>query len=615
MRRLLLWAGLLLLLSPGNGKEAVFPLSRVQVLTSEKGNATYKLVCYYTEWARVRVGLSSVLPSDLDATLCTHMILAFASMDNNQLVGKNPEDEETLYPEFNKLKEKNKELKTLLSIGGWNFGTTRFTTMLSAQDTREIFIDSAIKLLRKYDFDGLDLTFLYPGLRGSPESDRENLLLLVEELLAAFQKESLVISRPRLLLSAAVSGDPKIIEKAYDVPNLGRFLDFISVLSYDLHGSWEKVTGHNSPLFSLPGDTKSTAFCMAYWKSLGAPAEKLIMGLPTYGRSFRLLEASENGLQANAVGPATPGKYTKHPGFLAYYEICPFLRRATKRWIGFQYVPYAYKGMEWVGYDNAISFSYKASFIKKGHFGGAMVWTLDLDDFKGTFCGAGQFPLIHTLNSILLKPNIKASPSPRSQLSSSVNYLRASPGRHMVTAHLGSLSPRKEALATKAHRQSKDMTSIYRGQSVAPTSFEKQSVVLNEKTEMPTEMMTLGNDQSLTPGGISMSSVELPTLTFGGTTMASREDQSVTPGETSMSSDELETMILGGTTVNSVNPRSLSPREMPMSFPPLWSKIPRNILSLRNKTVAYPKVTPHSRKKAVTHNEQTKTLRREDFEY
>lgn len=244
-----------------------------------------------------------------------------------------------------------------------------------------------------------------------------------------------------------------------------------------------------------------------------------------------------------------------------------------------------------------------------------MVWTLDLDDFKGTFCGAGQFPLIHTLNSILLKPNIKASPSPRSQLSSSVNYLRASPGRHMVTAHLGSLSPRKEALATKAHRQSKDMTSIYRGQSVAPTSFEKQSVVLNEKTEMPTEMMTLGNDQSLTPGGISMSSVELPTLTFGGTTMASREDQSVTPGETSMSSDELETMILGGTTVNSVNPRSLSPREMPMSFPPLWSKIPRNILSLRNKTVAYPKVTPHSRKKALTHNEQTKTLRREDFEY
>ena len=38
---------------------------------------------------------------------------------------------------------------------------------------------------------------------------------------------------------------------------LYRLLDFISILSYDLHGSWEKVTGHNSPLFSLPGDPKS----------------------------------------------------------------------------------------------------------------------------------------------------------------------------------------------------------------------------------------------------------------------------------------------------------------------------------------------------------------------
>lgn len=60
---------------------------------------------------------------------------------------------------------------------------------------------------------------------------------------------------------------------------------------------------------------------MNYWRKLGAPPEKLLMGFPTYGRTFRLLKASKNGLQAEAVGPASPGKYTKQSGFLAYYEV------------------------------------------------------------------------------------------------------------------------------------------------------------------------------------------------------------------------------------------------------------------------------------------------------
>lgn len=63
------------------------------------------------------------------------------------------------------------------------------------------------------------------------------------------------------------------------------------------------------------------AYAMNSWRKLGAPPEKLLMGLPTYGHPFRLLRASKTGLQAEAVEPAFPGKYIKQAGFLAYYEV------------------------------------------------------------------------------------------------------------------------------------------------------------------------------------------------------------------------------------------------------------------------------------------------------
>ncbi|XP_034497583.1 oviduct-specific glycoprotein [Ailuropoda melanoleuca] len=457
--------------------------------------AAHKLVCYFTSWAQGRPSPASVLPRDLDPFLCTHLIFAFASMNDSQVVAKDPQDEIT-YPEFNKLKQRNRELRTLLSIGGWNFGTSRFTAMLSTLSNRERFIDSVISLLRKHKFDGLDLFFLYPGLRGSPKSDRWTFLLLIEELLFSFQKEALRTRRPRLLLSAAVSGDPYIIQTAYDVRSLGRLLDFINVLSYDFHGSWEKFTGHNSPLFSLSGDPSSSAHAMNYWRKLGAPPEKLLMGFPTYGRTFRLLKVSKNGLQAEAVGPASPGKYTKQAGFLAYYEICSFLRRATKRWIDFQHVPYAYKGKEWVGYDDATSFNYKAMFIKREHFGGAMVWTLDLDDTKGTFCGTGPFPLVSKLNSLLVQTEFISTPSPKFWLSTAMNAPRTGPERPTIIK-----SP-----AINTHRKSQITATSHRGGIMTPTRetkpFEKHTVTLEGRTETLGETSMIPNHLWTTGGKI-----------------------------------------------------------------------------------------------------------------
>ncbi|XP_031232001.1 oviduct-specific glycoprotein [Mastomys coucha] len=502
MGRLLLLAGLVLLMKHSDG-------------------TPYKLVCYFTNWAHSRPGPASIMPGDLDPFLCTHLIFAFASMSNNQIVAKNLQDETVLYPEFNRLKERNRELKTLLSIGGWNFGTSRFTTMLSTLANREKFIGSVISFLRIHGFDGLDLFFLYPGLRGSPPHDRWNFLFLIEELQFAFEREALLTQHPRLLLSAAVSGIPYIIQTSYDALLLGRRLDFINVLSYDLHGSWEKFTGHNSPPFSHPEDSRSSAYAMNYWRKLGTPTDKLIMGFPTYGRTFHLLKESKNGWQAASMGPASPEKYTKQAGFLAYYEVCSFVQRAKKSWIDYQYVPYAFKGKEWLGYEDSISFSYKAMYVKREHFGGAVVWTLDMDDVRGTFCGNGPFPLVHILNEFLVQAEFNSTPLP--QFSSSVNSSGLGSVNLAVTEVLTTdtikiLPPGGETVVTEVNRKYENMTTIPSDGFINPggTASPQKQAVTPESNTMAPEVKTMTLDFIFkTTSGISETTSGISETTSG----------------------------------------------------------------------------------------------------
>lgn len=59
---------------------------------------------------------------------------------------------------------------------------------------------------------------------------------------------------------------------------------------------------------------------MKYWRDQGAPAEKLIAGFTSYGRTFRL-STSATSLGAAANGPASAGPYTREAGFWSYYEV------------------------------------------------------------------------------------------------------------------------------------------------------------------------------------------------------------------------------------------------------------------------------------------------------
>ncbi|XP_055090053.1 chitotriosidase-1 isoform X2 [Symphalangus syndactylus] len=349
-----------------------------------------KLVCYFTNWAQYRQGEAHFLPKDVDPSLCTHLIYAFAGMTNHQLSTIEWNDE-TLYQEFNGLKK-------------------MFTDMVATANNRQTFVNSAIRFLRKYSFDGLDLDWEYPGSRGSPAVDKERFTALVQDLANAFQQEAQTSGKERLLLSAAVPAGRTYVDAGYEVDKIAQNLDFVNLMAYDFHGSWEKVTGHNSPLYKRQEESGAAASlnvdaAVQLWLQKGTPASKLILGMPTYGRSFTLASSSDTRVGAPATGSGTPGPFTKEGGMLAYYEVCSW-KGVTKQRIKDQEVPYIFRDNQWVGFDDVESFKTKVSYLKQKGLGGAMVWALDLDDFASFSCNQGRYPLIQTLQRELSLPYV-----------------------------------------------------------------------------------------------------------------------------------------------------------------------------------------------------------------
>ncbi|XP_060080739.1 probable chitinase 10 [Ylistrum balloti] len=383
------------------------------ILLIESVYSGYNRVCYYTSWSKYRRGVGRFTPENIDPNLCTHIIYAFASVDGNN-IGLNDFTEEDTLTRVVNLKESNRYLKVILGVGGWVHGTTAFTALVNSRASIEAFAKNAIAFLRSWDLDGLDLDWEYPGSRDSPPADKQRFTQLLRILRSEFEAEGVQTGLPRLLLTAAVSVDEKIVQSGYEITKIAKDLDLINLMTYDLHGFWDKTLGHNSPLYSRDGESRVMAqlnqdWGVTHWLSNGAPPEKLMLGIATYGRTFR----TDNGKEMGdiAMGPGRPGKFTSEAGFLAYYEVCQYLQNGwTKKWHQQHQVPYAYSEDQWVGYDDLQSITIKAQYVKSRGLGGVMVWAIGMDDFRGK-CGDGVNPILRKLQDTLPSDNTGLVPS------------------------------------------------------------------------------------------------------------------------------------------------------------------------------------------------------------
>lgn len=375
------------------------------------------MVCYLGSWAVYRTGRGSFTIEHLDPNLCTHLIYSFAGLNIKEDSLRSLDPWQDLTEEYGKggykrivsLKSKYPHLKVSLAVGGWNEGSANYSKLVADPQRRSKFVGNALDFVRKYNFDGLDLDWEFPGKRGGAKEDKVNFLLLVKELRAAFRKYN-------LLLTAAFGAGKDTIDVAYDVEGLSVYLDYIHMMCYDYHGAWDKQTGANAPLKGT--DTLNVEYTINYMLSLGAPAKKLVLGIPLYGRTFLidepLLETSKRkpklGAPASHLGFAGP--YTGEGGFVGYNEVCLELKNTSLHWKTYwdeeTRTPFAVSNNRVMVYDNEQSIAEKIHFAMEKGLAGAMVWSIDTDDFQGDCSDEANenfinYPLMNCINKSIVK--------------------------------------------------------------------------------------------------------------------------------------------------------------------------------------------------------------------
>lgn len=404
---------------------------------SDGGDTEYtgkKIVGYFVQWG---IYGRDYQVADIPGHKLTHINYAFAGIDGTTLKVKSVDeyaDFEKVFPEDNglpaqtwseaesqragnfgrmrQLKQKYPHLKVMLSIGGWTLSTF-FSDVALTADSRACFAASAVAMMIDQGLDGIDLDWEYPVSGGLPEpsagtsneqisfemekscqkyrpEDRDNYVLLVRELRRQLEEKSAETGRKYLLSIAAPAGTDKIVN--FDLENMEPYLDYINLMTYDFHGGWENVTGHQASMKVHPGDSVqvSVESAVTAYLARGVPAEKLVAGLPFYGRAWEGVPSTDNGILQTSTGiPAASGPGNWEAGVFDYWLINDMAEEDSVSilWDNASECSYAYgenlssggSGGMFITFDDVRSVRNKAVYIESLNLGGAMFWELSGD--------------------------------------------------------------------------------------------------------------------------------------------------------------------------------------------------------------------------------------------
>ncbi|EJL6744806.1 chitinase C-terminal domain-containing protein [Vibrio alginolyticus] len=328
-----------------------------------------RVIGYFTSWRSGDDPQSTYLVKDIPWEQLTHINYAFVSIGsdgkvnvgdvndpNNPATGKTWPGVEVdpalgFKGHFGALatyKQKH-DVKTLISIGGWaetggHFDTNGdrvadggFYTMTTNADGSinhagiEKFATSAVEMMRQYKFDGLDIDYEYPtSMAGAGNPYDKDFMEPRRQYLWASYQELMKVLREKLDAASAQDGIHYMLTiaapssgyllRGMETFDVTKYLDYVNIMSYDLHGAWNDHVGHNAALFDTGKDSE-----LAQWNVYGTaayggigylntdwayhyfrgsmPAGRINIGVPYYTRGWQGVTGGENGLWGRAALP------------------------------------------------------------------------------------------------------------------------------------------------------------------------------------------------------------------------------------------------------------------------------------------------------------------------
>jgi len=308
------------------------------------------------------------------------------------------------FNQLRKLKAMHPHLKVMLSIGGWTWSRYLSDAALTPA-SRQAMVSSCIDMFIKGNlpfigtsphggpgsafgvFDGFDLDWEWPGSPGEvgnivrPE-DKQNLTLLAAEFRRQLDAYGASVGRT-YQLTAFLPADPVKIDAGIEVAPLFGQLDFATIQGYDFTGAWNPVTGHQSNLHSTPQTQYSVELAVNTYLSQGAPASKIVIGIPFYGRGWTGVGTANNGLFQPASGPA---RGTFEAGVDDYEKVIG--KSGTVFYDPVAGASWKFGNRAFWSYDTPQVIAQKMAYVQANGLGGAMAWSLDGDTPDGQLTSA-----------------------------------------------------------------------------------------------------------------------------------------------------------------------------------------------------------------------------------
>ncbi|KAK6502020.1 hypothetical protein TWF481_009838 [Arthrobotrys musiformis] len=352
--------------------------------------ANFLSIAYYEAWSPTRPCLQ--MPVDLiDKSKYTHIHYSFAEITKDFKV-----DISGVQGEWDRYK-KMTGIKKILSFGGWSFSTEQDSYPIFREAVtdanRQTFATNAVNFLKQHNLDGLDFDWEYPGAPDIPgippggKNDGANYL--------KFLKMVRAILPAGKTLSIAVPASFWYLQGFHPLNQFAPVLDYVIYMTYDLHGQWDYGNKWSSP--GCPAgnclrshvNTTETLNALSMITKAGIPSNKVIVGVSSYGRSFKMTKAGCTGPMCTFTGPASgamPGRCTKTRGYISNAEIDEILRtnpsaRKTHD-SGSTSDIVVWNSTEWVAYMDDKNKAGRTSWYRSSYnMGGISDWAVDLQAF------------------------------------------------------------------------------------------------------------------------------------------------------------------------------------------------------------------------------------------